>query len=103
MDQVIEKLSEIEEAASKIIDSADSQKKLLDQQQEERITAYDTELENSTAKEVEKLHTKLSGQLEKELSRLHDTSASTLKALEQYYDANHDALSTEIYKKIIRK
>lgn len=103
MDQVIEKLSEIEEAASRIIDSADSQKKLLDQQQEERITAYDTELENSTAKEVEKLHTKLSGQLEKELSRLHDTSASTLKTLEQYYDANHDALSTEIYKKIIRK
>ena len=44
MDQVIEKLSEIEEAASRIIDSADSQKKLLDQQQEERITAYDTEL-----------------------------------------------------------
>ena len=32
MDQVIEKLSEIEEAASRIIDSADSQKKLLDQQ-----------------------------------------------------------------------
>ena len=56
MDQVIEKLSEIEEAASRIIDSADSQKKLLDQQQEERITAYDTELENSTAKEVDVAH-----------------------------------------------
>lgn len=103
MDQVIEKLSEIEEAASRIIDSADNQKKILDRQQEERIAAYDAELENSTAKEVEKLHTRLSGQLEKELSRLRDTSASTLNALDQYYEANHDALSTEIYKKIIRK
>ena len=44
MDTVINKLSEIEVAASRILDGAASQKKALDQQQEERIAEYDRQM-----------------------------------------------------------
>lgn len=103
MDQIIDKLSEIEIAASRILESAANQKKILDQQQEARIAAYDRELEVSTAKQVEKLQSQLSEQLNRELSKLKSDAEKTLKELDRYYEKNHDTISTEIYKKIIRK
>lgn len=103
MDQIIDKLSEIEIAATRILDAAANQKKQLDRQQEERITAYDRDLEASTAKEVEKLRTQLAAQLDRELEQLKSGTETTLAELDHYYDENHDTLSTEIYEKIIRK
>lgn len=67
MDQIIEKLSEIEIAASRILDSAANQKKVLDEQQEQRIADYDKEIEKSTADKVSALQAELSSRLGKEL------------------------------------
>lgn len=103
MDQIIDKLSEIEIAASRILESAANQKKILDQQQEERIAAYDRELEASTARQVAKLQSQLSAQLNQELSQLRGDAEKNLKELDCYYEKNHNAVSTEIYEKIIRK
>ncbi|MDD3278620.1 MAG: hypothetical protein PHG16_07010 [Lachnospiraceae bacterium] len=103
MDQIIEKLSEIEIAASRILDSAANQKKNLDAQQEQRIAAYDREIESATAKKVSELQSALSSRLETELQKLRSDKEHNSASLESYYDKNHDALSTEIYEKIIRK
>ena len=48
MEQIIEKLSEIETAASRIMESAAEEKRLMDQQQEERLAACDAEIEAAT-------------------------------------------------------
>lgn len=103
MDQIIEKLSEIEIAASRILDSAANQKKVLDEQQEQRIADYDKEIEKSTADKVSALQAELSSRLEKELEKLKSDKEQLSTSLETYYDENHDKISTEIYEKIIRK
>ena len=45
MESVINKLAEIETAATKIMQAAENQKKLQDEQQEERIAKFDADLE----------------------------------------------------------
>ena len=49
MESVINKLAEIETAATKIMQAAENQKKLQDEQQEERIAKFDADLEAETA------------------------------------------------------
>ena len=55
MESVINKLTEIEAAASKILEGAANQNKLLDQQQDERIAAFDQKLEHDTALQIQKI------------------------------------------------
>ena len=45
MDEVLNKLSAIETAASRIMEGAELQKKALDQQQEARIAGFDRQME----------------------------------------------------------
>ena len=59
MESVINKLAEIETAATKIMQAAENQKKLQDEQQEERIAKFDADLEAETAKRIEEITTKL--------------------------------------------
>lgn len=103
MDHVIEKLSEIDVAASRILEGASNQKLILNQQQEERIAAYNRNVEAATEKEIRKLQAELSTQLDKELKHLETCSATTLKEMDEYYEKNHEVLSTKIYETIIRK
>ncbi len=60
MESVINKLAEIETAATKIMQAAENQKKLQDEQQEERIAKFDADLEAETAKRIEEITTKTS-------------------------------------------
>ena len=55
MESVINKLAEIETAATKIMQAAENQKKLQDEQQEERIAKFDADLEAETAKRIEEI------------------------------------------------
>ena len=99
MDTVINKLSEIEVAASRILDGAASQKKALDQQQEERIAEYDRQIDEETAAEIQEL----SVARDSELKQLQENSARTLDELDAYYQENHEVLAGQIYEKILRK
>ena len=92
MESVINKLAEIETAATKIMQAAENQKKLQDEQQEERIAKFDADLEAETAKRIEEITTKL-----------HSTTDELLSSLDAYYEQNHGTLSTQIYENIIRK
>lgn len=103
MDTVINKLSEIEVAASRILDGAASQKKALEQQQEERIAEYDRQIDEKTAAEIEKLRQELSVARDSELKQLQENSARTLDELDAYYQENHEVLAGQIYEKILRK
>ncbi len=103
MDSVISKLSEIEVAASRIMDGAANQKKLLDQDQEKRIEEYDAQMDQKTEEEISRLRQELSSSRDKELQKLEQRSQEALQALEAYYHENHAALAQQIYEKIVRK
>ena len=80
MESVINKLAEIETAATKIMQAAENQKKLQDEQQEERIAKFDADQKKQ-----------------------RDSAAELLSSLDAYYEQNHGTLSTQIYENIIRK
>ena len=96
MESVINKLAEIETAATKIMQAAENQKKLQDEQQEERIAKFDADLEAETA-------TKLHSTTDADQKKQRDSAAELLSSLDAYYEQNHGALSTQIYENIIRK
>lgn len=103
MEQIIEKLSEIETAASRIMESAAEEKRLMDQQQEERIIACDAQIESATQKRLEELRASLKKQSEAELERLRTNMEETLHRMDEVYRRDHDRITDEIYYKIIRK
>ena len=103
MDTVINKLSEIEVAASRILEGAANQKKVLDQQQEEQIAEYDQQIDKETAAEIARLQQELSVSMDSELQKLKQSSEHALQSLETYYIENHETLVEQIYEKIIRK
>ena len=81
MESVINKLAEIETAATKIMQAAENQKKL----QDEEIT------------------TKLHSTTDADQKKQRDSAAELLSSLDAYYEQNHGTLSTQIYENIIRK
>ena len=96
MESVINKLAEIETAATKIMQAAENQKKLQDEQQEERIAKFDADL-------IEEITTKLHSTTDADQKKQRDSAAELLSSLDAYYEQNHGTLSTQIYENIIRK
>ena len=75
MESVINKLAEIETAATKIMQAAKNQKKLQDEQQEERIAKFDADLEAETAKRIEEITTKLHSTTDADQKKQRDSAA----------------------------
>ena len=82
MESVINKLAEIETAATKIMQAAENQKKLQDEQQEERIAKFDADLEAETAKRIEEITTKLHSTTDADQKKQRDSAAELLSSLD---------------------
>ena len=59
MDSIVNKLTEIEDAASAIVQHAEAQKEILDKEYDEKRRAFDTQLENKTLSQIEAIRAKL--------------------------------------------
>ena len=98
MDSVINKLTEIEEAADAIVAHAEEQKAVLDKEYEERKKAFDKELEAETQSELSKIQEEL------DKKRLLDgqsgANAGSIRLLLKEYDENHTKYAQEILKRI---
>lgn len=103
MESVINKLTEIENAASRILEGAANQKRLLDCQQQERIEAFDRELEENTNTRIQKIRSSLKSETDTELERMRKEAEEELRQLETAYDETHEVLSSRICEKLIRK
>ena len=103
MESVINKLAEIETAATKIMQAAENQKKLQDEQQEERRARIEAGLGSATAQWNEEITTKLHSTTDADQKKQRDSAAELLSSLDAYYEQNHGTLSTQIYENIIRK
>lgn len=103
MDEVLNKLSAIETAASRIMEGAELQKKALDQQQEARIAGFDRQMEAGAESELEKLRKELSKSVQKDLENMKKNAEASLAEMERDYEQNHEQLASRIYEKIIRK
>ena len=100
MDSILDKLTEIENAASAIVRHAEEQKDVLGQEFDEKRKKFDEELENKTRARLEKIRE----QLEKEQSRVLDSSSGasqdTIRSLQEEYEEKHTEYAYEILSRI---
>lgn len=100
MDAILDKLTEIENAASAIVRHAEEQKDVLGQEFDEKRKKFDEDLENKTKARLEKIRE----QLEKEQSRVLNSSSGasedTICSLWKEYEEKHTEYAHEILRRI---
>ena len=69
MNTVIKKISEIEDAASSVMESANMSKKAFAEKMEERIREFDQDLEASTSQGIEELRKRLKLETDRRLEQ----------------------------------
>ena len=102
MEPVIDKLSEIETAASRIMESAVEETRRQDNAAEERTSTYDNDTDAQAARALEAAKRTLQEQADRELEHLKASTERSLKHMDAYYKEHKDALCDKIYHKIIR-
>ena len=97
MDSIINKLTEIESAASAIVQHAEAEKSALDEKFDKKRMDFDKELEADTQRQIQGIRDKL----ESETSRiLSGQSQDELDALQKEYDEKHSDYAHEILRRI---
>ncbi len=103
MDPIIDKINDIEQAASRILDDAARANRELDAAHEVRLKAADLEIEEDTERQLSELQQALQKKLDDEEKTLSADAGAALQQLESYYRENRQALADSIYNSIIRK
>ena len=97
MDSIINKLTEIESAASAIVQHAEAEKSSLDEKFDKKRMDFDKELEADTQRQIQEIRDKL----ESETSRiLSGQSQDELDALQKEYNEKHSDYAHEILRRI---
>lgn len=102
MENVLNRLSEIETAATQLLDAAASENRALDLQMQQQMEDFDRQMEERTAARIEQSKIKLNSSKQKELNDLKSDNRKLLEAMDEYYRKNHRRISTEIFNEIIR-
>ncbi|NCB91754.1 MAG: ATPase [Clostridia bacterium] len=102
MEPIIDKLSEIETAAARIMESAMNETKQQDKKADERTAEFDAQVEAATQKKLEELRSNLQKESVAELEGLKNSMEKALENMDNHYKQNHEKITDEIYHKIIR-
>ena len=94
MDSIINKLTEIESAASAIVQHAEAEKSVLDEKYDKKRQDFDKELE---AQEIQK---KLEAETSRILSGQRQERQNELDALQREYEEKHSEYAQEILRRI---
>ncbi len=101
MEHVLKRLSEIESAASSVMDSVEEKKKELSLAMEAKIRDFDEAVEKETAHTIEELRTQLLEQISLDLKEQEKQTDMVLQALEKEYEEDHIQLAQTIFQSII--
>ena len=101
MEQILNKLSEIETTANGSMEEADKKKQELSAEMEETCRAFDNRLEQETEQEIQKIRQDLERQKDVQLTALLKDTEAGFAQLDSYYEKNHTTLSRELFQKII--
>lgn len=97
MDTVIEKISEIESAATSIMNEANERKKAFAKEMEERTAEFDAQLEAETNKRIESLRASMEITMNNRLEKQRNDSKRVLDAMERRYKKNHSQYVEELF------
>lgn len=100
MDSIINKLTEIETAASAIVTHAEVQKEALDREYEQKRRQFDEQLEAETQAKLREIRQQLEADTKELLDRQAGSNIDSIRALEEEYEARHTDYAKEILKRI---
>ena len=86
MNQIIQRLSEVETAASSIIEEAGAKKKQMAKDQDARIAAFEKQVHEETQKKISAQQS----ELEKQLAHM-----------DRIYEESHSAIARQLLAKIV--
>lgn len=89
MEDIINKLAEIEAAASHIMEDVSEQKKQLAQQYEEAVQKFDANIDMEIQNRSDTIRQELEIQMKKELENQRNEAEQILTQLEAYYTKCH--------------
>lgn len=100
MDSIVNKLTEIEDAASAIVTHAETQKEVLEKEYEEKRRAFDEELENRTQARINSIREELEKNTTGLLDSQNGESTEAIQALHKEYEQKHTEYAHEILRRI---
>lgn len=100
MDSVLGKLSEIEAAASAIVDHAENQKDVLEEEMQKRRDEFDTRLEADTQKKIQEIRTELKKKTDEVLSSQTGSSSQNIDAITKEFEEKHALYAQQILSRI---
>jgi len=95
MESIINKLTEIESAASAIAEHAELQKSVLDKEYEEKRKQFDLDLEQETQAHLQKIREALEADTQTLLDQQAESNDSCVLALKKEYESRHTLYAQE--------
>lgn len=103
MEQILNKLSEIEITAHRIMEDADRTKAALTAEMEQECKKFDAGLEEETIRKIQELRSSLEQKKNSELEALRRSTEKALADLDSYYMKNHEKLAEELLDKLLSR
>lgn len=100
MDSIVKKLTEIESAASAIVEHAEAQKEILDREYQEKRRKFDVELESKTMSQIQKIRDGLEQDTRRLLDSQSGENSDSIAALKEEYETMHTQYAKDILKHI---
>lgn len=100
MDSIVKKLSEIESAAAAIVEHAEAQKAVLDDEFQGARRKFDDELEAKTQARIKKIQDELERSTAKLLDSQSGANTDSIEALQKEYEEKHTFYAQQILNRI---
>ena len=100
MDSIVNRLTEIEDAASAIVRHAEEEKEILDQEYDKKRKAFDDELEKKTKERLDAIRVELEKKTASILEGQNEASDALIRSLQQEYEEKHTEYAHEILRHI---
>lgn len=103
MDKVIKQISEIEAAASSVMDDANSRKKAFTREMEEKTAAFDKETEEETERRIQELRAKMEVKMQEKLEKQKADVEHLLTLMETNYKEHHTEYVKQLFQSLIEE
>lgn len=103
MNNMIDKLSNIEHDATAIMDAANARKKEIAKEMEDKTSAFDKQLEADTAARLSDLRAKMEVDMQAKLSKQKSDADKVLVMMNENYQNNHETYARQLFKAMIER
>ncbi|HIT90339.1 MAG TPA: DUF2240 family protein [Candidatus Merdenecus merdavium] len=103
MNLVVDQLSEFEDAAQKVMEQTNLQKKELFAEMEEQMKAFDRQVDIEAAAKLDQLREKLKNEQEDNLLALKHATERAVETMESEYNNNHSKIAQKLLSHLIKE